>query len=52
VDFLLMISTVELRRATSIIAGALSRPSASALISSENVAENAVLPGFGRRRMR
>ncbi len=35
-----MISTVELRRATSIIAGALSSVSASALISSENVAEN------------
>ena len=35
-----MISTVELRRATSISAGASSRLSASSLISSENVAEN------------
>ena len=35
-----MTSTVELRRATSIKAGLLSKPSASVLISSENVAEN------------
>ena len=33
-------SAVELRRATSIIAGVFSKPSASALISSEKVAEN------------
>ena len=38
--FCAITSTVELRRATSIIAGEFSRPSASALISSEKVAEN------------
>ena len=35
-----MTSTVELRRATSIMAGLFNRPSASVLISSEKVAEN------------
>jgi hypothetical protein len=45
--FCAITSTVELRRATSIMAGLSSRPSASALISSEKVAENSRFWRFG-----
>ncbi|MNS84626.1 hypothetical protein D3C72_1184590 [compost metagenome] len=45
--FCLITSTVELRRATSIMAGLFSKPSARALISSENVAENSRFWRFG-----